>query len=924
MSNSVSHNPAEILFPDADILVTGAAHYAVLTTDGEMLQGPVTEARKFLSTDRPPVICHMPATARRAGGKPFPAFDLLELFAFVHPATFCLPTPKGLAEACGLTLPEKLEDEPLALFHVMQILLGRAADLDQTSDLRRLLWSMGRGGWQWTPFLLAAIGAEEDDGVRAGTSGLDAWKRLPEWEEVAPPPPPGGFTISSNETRMRLKDLLGQAAEDRPEQSDYAVAVSKAFINPEQEGQANVILAEAGTGVGKTLGYIAPASVWAEKNEAPVWLSTYTRNLQHQIDQELDRVFPNPLEKQERVVVRKGRENYLCLLNYEDAVKGAGMPGGRAVALGLMARWIAYTRNGDLSGGDFPSWLSDLVGGAYTVGLSDRRGECIYTACAHYNRCFIENGIRRSRRADLVVANHALVMVQAARGNLDLGGRTTRLVFDEGHHVFDAADGAFSAHLTALEMFELRRWLRGHEGKARGRARGLRARAEDLVGSEDAMKALDDLLRASTILVADGWRQRLNDGRPTGPAEEFLYHLRSIVMARAPGRNGPFGLEVPAVELDETFLELAQKLEMALAAMEKPASRLQTLLMRRLDEEADSLEGAVRARIELVSRSLEHRCKQLVTAWREMLKGLHDGTPPAFVDWLAVERADGRELDLGFLRHWIDPTLPFTQVVSEQAHGVVVTSATLTDGSGDEEQDWKAAAQRTGAEHLKFGATHTKVKSPFNYPEQTRVIVVNDVRKDDLAQVASAYRELMLASNGGALGLFTAISRLRAVHERIVAPLESMDIPLYSQHVDALNLPTLIDIFRAEKDACLLGTDAVRDGVDVPGESLRMIVFDRVPWPRPTILHKARRDQFGKRFFDDSLTRLKLKQAFGRLVRRKDDRGVFVMLDSMMPSRLSGAFPEGVKVQRIGLAEAVAEVRAFFGTGEVDPDQPGT
>ena len=196
--------------------------------------------------------------------------------------------------------------------------------------------------------------------------------------------------------------------------------MSKAFINPEFEGQSNFILAEAGTGVGKTLGYIAPASVWAEKNEAPVWLSTYTRNLQHQIDQELDRVFPAPEEKAERVVVRKGRENYLCLLNYEDAVKSAGLP-GRAVALGLMARWIAHTRGGDLSGGDFPSWLSDLVGGAYTVGLSDRRGECIYTACSHYNRCFIEIGVRKSRRADLVVANHALVMVQAARGNLDLG-----------------------------------------------------------------------------------------------------------------------------------------------------------------------------------------------------------------------------------------------------------------------------------------------------------------------------------------------------------------------------------------------------------------------------------------------------------------------------------------------------------------------
>ncbi|MDD9877571.1 MAG: ATP-dependent DNA helicase, partial [Magnetovibrio sp.] len=91
---------------------------------------------------------------------------------------------------------------------------------------------------------------------------------------------------------------------------------------------------------------------------------------------------------------------------------------------------------------------------------------------------------------------------------------------------------------------------------------------------------------------------------------------------------------------------------------------------------------------------------------------------------------------------------------------------------------------------------------------------------------------------------------------------------------------------RAEEDTCLLGTDAVRDGVDVPGRSLRLIVFDRVPWPRPTILHRARKQAFGGRAYDEMLTRLKLKQAYGRLLRRQGDRGVFVMLDRGLPSRL--------------------------------------
>ena len=126
------------------------------------------------------------------------------------------------------------------------------------------------------------------------------------------------------------------------------------------------------------------------------------------------------------------------------------------------------------------------------------------------------------------------------------------------------------------------------------------------------------------------------------------------------------------------------------------------------------------------------------------------------------------------------------------------------------------------------------------------------------------------------------------------------------------NVSTLIDIFRAEADACLLGTDAVRDGVDVPGRALRLIVFDRVPWARPDLLHRARKAAFGGRGYDDMIARLRLKQAFGRLVRRADDAGVFVLLDPMMPSRLAGAFPPGVALERIGLAQAVALTREFL------------
>ena len=248
----------------------------------------------------------------------------------------------------------------------------------------------------------------------------------------------------------------------------------------------------------------------------------------------------------------------------------------------------------------------------------------------------------------------------------------------------------------------------------------------------------------------------------------------------------------------------------------------------------------------------------------------------------------------------------------EPADGVVITSATLRDGTGDPEADWRSAEQRTGTIHLESSSFRAQVPSPFDYRALTRVLVVTDVNRDNTDDVANAYRQLFVAADGGALGLFTAITRLRAVHSRLAPVLEEAGLPLFAQHVDRMNLSSLISIFRAEERSCLLGTDAMRDGVDVPGRSLRLLVFDRLPWPRRTILHRARMAAHTAGSYDDLVIRLRLRQAFGRLVRRADDCGVFVMLDPRMSSRLAGAFPDGVEIVRTPLARAVEETREFL------------
>lgn len=910
--------PSTVTVPDIPALWISAGKAHILLPDGEMKTLSLPQAQTLIH-GKPVLVCHAPYMCRRLGAQDIAAFDILELFAFVHPATFCVPTPAGLAKALGLPIPLDAEDCPATLNEAARALLAdlRRDTLTAKADPLKIAGVMGLNGrgWPWTPFVFAALGQAYDPRETiVGKADLNVWKNLPEWAEEAPPPPPSHHPVTGEEARGRLKNILGGGAEVRQQQSDYASLLSAAFAPPHNDGSPRSVLAEAGTGVGKTLGYLAPASVWAEKNQGTVWISTYTKNLQKQIDQELSRLYPDATLKDTKVAVRKGRENYLCLLNLEETAAGASLARqpSQAVAAGIMARWAAATRDGDMQGGDFPGWLGGLLGHENTRGLADRRGECLYSACDHYHRCFIERSVRKSRRAQLVIANHALVMIQTADSGVD-SDLPKRYVFDEGHHLFDAADSAFAGHLTARETQELRRWIRGAEGGRKTRARGLKRRAEDLTeGDAEMERLLQDILEAARCLTGEGWTARLKDRQPAGPTETFILGVYDQVYARAEGRGGPYSLETLTRPLDDGLAVKAAALKKALEALAEPILRLAAALRRKMNDQADTLSPDTRRRLDTLCTALGLRSLTL-KAWIEMLDTLQgDTSPPQFVDWMEIERIEGRTWDIGLYRHWTDPMAPFAAALKPHAHGVVVTSATLRDGTESEEENWKAARLRSGLSHLTEDIAQEKFASPFHYAAQTRILVINDVRKDDMDQVASAYRALFEASGGGALGLFTSIQRLRDVHDRIAEKLEEKGLGLYAQHVDMMDNGTLVDIFRDDIHACLLGTDAVRDGVDVPGDSLRLIVFDRVPWPRPTILHKARRDSFGKKKYDDMIARLKLKQAYGRLIRRAGDRGVFVMLDSMLPSRLYGAFPETVAVQKTGLAEACGEIKKFL------------
>ncbi|WP_181814845.1 ATP-dependent DNA helicase [Sphingomonas aracearum] len=859
-----------------------------------------------VAAETPVLLLNAPLAGQRLGYADLSGLDLLELFAFLHPARFAVPTPKGLARVAGLAAPERDEDVAAFLRTATERLLEvPAGDWPEREGAWTSLRSLGRLRWAWTPLLADRIAAPKEN---------ERWlfAKLPEWEETAPRAAPRTVTIDAAETADRLARLTGRDAEQRAGQRAFAEGALGAFAPRVARDTPNLVLAEAGTGIGKTLGYLAPASLWAEQAGGAVWVSTFTKALQRQLSAETARLFPDAATRKARVVTRKGRENYVCLLNLEDALQG-GFGGRAAVLAQLVARWAAYTADGDMVGGDLPGWLPTLFRRNGSTALTDRRGECVYAGCPHYRKCFIERAARASAEADIVIANHALVMVNAARGR-ETTTRPQRYVFDEGHHLFDAADAMFSVALTGQETIELRRWLLGPEAGGRGRRRGLAARLTD-VASYDELggRAIADAVEAARGLASDGWLQRLGEGAPFGPIETLLAAVRGLAYARAEtGKEADagYGLETELAEPTPELIEAAGPAAEALDALVRPLVGLGRRLEAVLSESPDWMDAPARARIEGAVASIGWRA-ETVAAWLSLLSRIGGPATPEFVDWLAVDRVEGREYDIGLHRHWLDPSKPFAETVLKPAHGALVTSATLRGGG-----DWEVAEARSGARHLLRPATRIEAASPFDYAAQAEVMIVTDVKRGDLGALANAYARLIVAAGGGTLGLFTAIRRLRAVHGRIADRLAREGLPLLAQHVDPIDTGTLVDIFRDDAAASLLGTDALRDGVDVPGRSLRLVVMEGVPWPKPTVLHAARRLEGGGSAYDDRLVRAKLAQAFGRLIRRADDRGAFVLLSAAMPSRLLEAFPAGTPVRRLTLDEAVARVAALPSVGQ--------
>jgi ATP-dependent DNA helicase DinG len=591
----------------------------------------------------------------------------------------------------------------------------------------------------------------------------------------------------------------------RPEQAALAGAVERALATGEH------LVAEAGTGVGKSLAYLLPALESGQR----VVVATATKALQEQLLHQDVPIAARALGRELTVAVLKGRQNYLCRRQLHGFQPFLMAEGRDARAWEAMERWLDETETGDRAELELePSealWAELAVGG-------DR---CAGRRCPFVSTCFAEAARDRAGEADLVIANHALYFAHVASGGGVLPEHDA-VVFDEAHRLEESAAS----------------WLGGRVSRA-----GLRRLALDVERAcRDAQKPL-----------------------PARQVDRVERSGERLLRAVAPAAGRKRLREVPA----EPALVLVDALGDLADALAGEGEDLDALARRAL---------GVSAQVEACLEAGEHER----VVWAE----------PDALAWAPVDVSDElRE------RLWEDgPT-------------TVLVSATLTTG-----EDARFVRRRLGLDH----AREAVVGSPYDFAEQALLYLpkaMPDPRSDGfIDRAAEEIVSLLALSEGRALVLTSSYRALDAYRDRVRGRVP-YDVLVQGE----APRERLLERFRSEVGSVLLATSTFWQGVDVPGESLSLLVIDKLPFSAPgDPLHEARCEAVervgGDWFMDYALptAMLQLRQGFGRLIRGHADRGVVAILDPRLRTKGYGRAFIGA-LPRCPVVEDAAAVAAFFG-----------
>ena len=584
------------------------------------------------------------------------------------------------------------------------------------------------------------------------------------------------------------------------------------------------LLVQAGTGTGKSLGYLVPALARVGESDQPIVVATATLALQAQIvNRDIPRLLqalePRP-ESQAQVALLKGRNNYLCLHKLEggypedepdalfDMPSSTSRVGEEVVRL---REWADRTETGDRD--ELKPGVSDRAWAQVSVSAA----ECLGRRCPLVEECFSEMARGRAAEADIVITNHALLAINAFEGKKVLPEHET-VIIDEAHELVDRVTGAVSGSLTVAMVRRAARSVKKHSkadsGALEMAAGTLETAFEGL--AEGLLKGLDGRLLTAISAVNDAARTALSDTKPDG-------------------QDVDAGLQMARSRVSEVH--------------------------------------------DMSSRILEASAEQDVL-WISRQGGWENGR------YVAASDTDPATLNIAPLSVGLQLR---DGLFADRT--VILTSATLTVGDSFDVAAAALGLQGEGAPRW----TSIDVGSPFDYRKQGIMYVAGDLKPPGFGVhegQLERLRELCEASEGGALGLF---SSKRAAERATEYMREHSDLNILLQGESSLK--ALVEEFSEDVDSCLFGTMSLWQGVDVPGDSCRLVVMDRIPFPRPDDPIAQARTQAVNRHRGNGFmavsahhAAIRMAQGAGRLIRSVSDRGVVAVLDSRVATKRYGGF----------------------------------
>ena len=688
--------------------------------------------------------------------------------------------------------------------------------------------------------------------------------------------------------------------EQRPGQVALLQAVCDAF-NDEV-----IVAAEAGTGIGKSLAYLIPAVAWADANDERVVISTATINLQQQLMEHDLPLVQRVLGTEVPSCLVKGRGNYLCLRRLRDAYADAqGIAGADSEALDeataaevrAIYEWSLATPTGSRSDAPFRT-------GAAAWDLVCSEGDaCNALRCPDREACFVLRARREAAAARVLVVNHHLLFadlaIRAAGGRTSGGaGRDTlasaavlpgfsRIVFDEAHAVESNAASFFSERLARAGLERLAgRLVSARFGGTRGliprRTAWFVGAGQEIGGLlkrvEQLRRLARRLERASAMQLGDEPAAVLDCGRGD-ELPELLDSVRSVLTTLA---------AAVASALDEVA----------------PDDR----------DDPDAVELRIQVRR---MRAAAHLCERL----RTVDPRATESAPGNAVRWIEAQRRRDGSRAARLVMTPVEVAPLMRAAIFDRYPSVVLTSATLTVAG-----DFAFWCGRVGLADVSARPVFTEqYPSPFAYREQVLVGIPEDAPEPGAAAHQSWLGRYLVAalraSRGRALVLFTSYAMLERSYRQVREPLAEFGISVLRQGDDDRH--RLMDRFRADTGSVLLATDSFWEGIDAPGEALSAVVICRLPFSVPS--HPVAAAQMARvaatgadPFTALTLPRavMRVRQGFGRLIRRHDDRGVVLFLDPRMVRKSYGiAFLQSLPEVRLEVTSGAAlleRMREYF------------